>query len=101
MIWGTYDDLRSAVKRLEHFAGLFKVDGPFTALTPFGRNLALFHDFGDPRDYIGDFVLCAGAGKILSAKCDLVRIMDDDAIQSEIASWWWRANEHCNWHLMS
>ena len=99
MIWGNADDMRVAIKRLAHFATMFRHDGPFTALTPFGRNLALFYDCADKPDYIGDFVLCAGAGSILCAKCDANRIADRPDIQAEIASWWWRANQHLDWKI--
>ena len=96
MIWSNNDDLRKAVTRLRHFAPMFKADGPFTALTPFGRNLALFFDYADKPDYLGDLVLCAGAGRILFQKCDRHRILDRPDIQAEIASWWWRANKFVN-----
>ena len=102
MIWGNSDDLRKAVVRLRHFVPMFKADGPFTALTPFGRNLALFFDCADKPDegskarYLSDLVLCAGAGSILFQKCDAHRILDRPDIQAEIASWWWRANEFVN-----
>ena len=99
MVYGTAQDLRTAIKRLEHFARAFKSDGPFTALTPFGRNLALFYDGADKPDYMGDFVLCAGAGAILCEKCNQFRIADRFDIQAEIAAWWWRANEHVNWRI--
>ena len=100
MIWGNNDDLREAVKRLRHFATLFKADGPFTALTPFGRNLAWFFDTKDGPDYFGDFVLCAGAGKLLADKCDRFRIVERPDIQAEIASWWWRANSWVNLEIL-
>lgn len=93
MIWGTYGDLREAVKRLRHFAPLFKADGKFTALTSFGRNFALFLDVNGTQDYLGDLVLCAGAGKLLADKCDRVRIAERLDIQSEIAAWWYHAND--------
>lgn len=95
MIWGDAKDMRYAVKRLKHFANLFVPDAPFTSLSPFGRNLALFYDFGD-GELLGDLVLCAGAGRILANKCESVRVADDAGMQADIAAWWWRANRFCD-----
>ena len=97
MVYGTAVDLSAAVKRLRHFAPMFAHDGPFTACSAFGRNLALFYDCADNPDYMGDFVLCAGAGRILAYKCDEHRITERPDIQAEIAAWWWRANEIVDW----
>ena len=106
MLWGTAADMRLAIKRLDHFKARFPVDGPFTALTPFGRNLALFHDCGNRGDkpekdeLIGLFGLLAGAGRLLSDKCERVHVDDSIEMQSEIAAWWWRANAMVSWKLL-
>lgn len=99
MIWASASDMLRAIKRLEHFVPMFAADGPFTALTPFGRNLAAFYDSDD--DVLSGFVLCAGAGSILADKCDRQRIADAPEVQAEIAAWWWRATEHVNWKVLA
>ena len=96
MIWGNHAEMRAAVKRLKHFKDLFPHDAPFTSVTPFGRNLALFYDSVDD-DLLGDFVLCAGAGRILNKRCDSVRVADDVTTQADIAAWYWRATEIVEW----
>ena len=107
MLWGTFDDMMGAIKRLEHFSGMFKADGPFTSLSAFGRNLALFYDFGDEADrpsasgFAGGFVLCAGAGAILAKKCDNIFVSENMDMQADIAAWWWRTNEFVRWKVMA
>lgn len=100
MISGTNDDMRRAVKRLYHFRDAFKADGPFTSLTPFGRNLALLADYGvyeqaaedSVDELVADLAVCAGAGRILANRCDSVLVSEAIETQADIAAWWWRAN---------
>lgn len=94
MIAGTYAEMKAAVKRLNYFRSRFVADGPFTSVSPFGRNLAAFYDHDE--DMVSGMALCAGAGRILNQRCDTVYVDDDPQAQADIAAWWWRANEHAD-----
>lgn len=98
MIFGTAQELREAVKRLNHFRDDFTADGPFTSLSPFGRNLALFYDHDE--DMVSQLCVAAGAGRVLKNRCDAVYVKDDAQMQADIAAWWWRANQYADWRRM-
>jgi hypothetical protein len=103
VIWGSAKELREAVKRLNHFREDFPADGPFTSVSAFGRNLALFHDHAetDSEGMVEQMVLCAGAGRILNARCNKVHVAEDEQTQADIASWWWRANQYADWRRLN